>query len=72
MSASACVAGISTDMEFFILLYIPCPGLGSCFLPLTSSGLLTGFSFSVFSGKMENLHVGSWATNFLVNVVNIN
>ena len=71
MSTSACVAGISTDMDFFFLLCIPCPGLRSCFLPLSSCGLVTSFSFSVFSEKMENLHVGFWAITFLVNVVNM-
>ena len=71
MSTFACVAGISTNMDFFFLLCIPCPGLRSCFLPLSSCGLVTSFSFSVFSGKMENLHVGVWAITFLVNVVNM-
>ena len=37
MSTSECVDGISTNMDFFFLLYIPCPGLRSCFFPLSLS-----------------------------------
>ena len=55
------MAGVSADIGLFIFLYIPCPGLGSANSHFFSRGMMTGFSFSVFGGEMENLHVGTGA-----------